>query len=240
MRGVRNSKESTIPHQLLDAIRKAGSTGLCRADLAAFGGREASYRDELSRLFSAGKIFAAGSHIHRRWFWCEADALIWDQRRPRTQKEYREARRIETEEVKAARRAKRLAKLAEPRGKQPVWPPEHVAILREFYHLHGPLTVSEMTGHSRKTVIRKALRLGIKCSLRTWNASTKPRKGAVKKPSPRKAQEVAMRKGTAAIQVKKPRGPADMPGEPIFTERTKWTIAPPPPNPARTNTYSFL
>lgn len=259
MKPMRSTKPGSVPTRLLDAVRTAGAAGLTRPALQAMaeGGREATLRDDLSRLVSAGKVFATGSHKNRRWFWCEADALVWEANRPPTQHEFRAARRSSTEAQKAARKAAHMAKLAEPRGHQNAWTLDQILMLRALFPDHGTHLVAERTGRSRGAVQAMAARLGLKrldgrgsrCGpqkrVRTSTAravspgpiETRSAARATKQPAPMRPIPKT-RPGGA--QVAKPRGPADMPGEPIFTERTKWTIAPPPPNPSRTNTYSLL
>ena len=131
-------------------------------------------------------------------------------------------------------------------GKAPDWLPEHDEILRKWYPQHGAAKVAELTGRSQRAATSRASKLQIACEVAIrWANHGGPNRGrgGGRKKS---LENVPMAKPKASdfaaptVTLKKPRGPADMPGELIFTEKTKFTTAPPPPVVYRTNTHSHF
>jgi len=230
---------NAVPSRLVRAVEQAGHEGLTSEAACATApkSRVEDVRNNLALLVKAGRIHGAGHGKHRRWFADKADALIWNETgRPRTDRELRDAARAANAQDKEARRAARLAKLAEPRGAKEAWPPEHLEILQRMYTEHGPGPVAALIGKTRRACTAKARRLG----LTVKKPGPRPKVARVRRKSskPREDFNVVVLPGTAGVRTSKVRGPADMPGELIFTERTKYTIAPPAPAPLRTNTYS--
>jgi len=230
---------NAVPSRLVRAVELAGHAGLTSdaACATAPKSRVEDVRNNLALLVKAGRIYGAGFGKHRRWFIDAADALIWNETgRPRTDREKREAARAANAEDKEARRAARLAKLAAPRGPKESWPQEHLDILRRMYTEHGPGPVAELIGKTRRACTAKARRLGL--TVNKPGPRPKPPRVRRKAAKPAADYSVVVLPGTAGVRTARVRGPADMPGELIFTERTKYTIAPPAPAPLRTNTYS--
>ena len=124
------------------------------------------------------------------------------------------------------------------------WTPEADAILRKWYPDHGAAKVAELTGRTHRAVTSRAINLGVPCdAVIRWANHGGPNRGrgagrkkALENVPMPKANALAVAEPT--VTLKKPRGPADTPGELIFTEKTKFTFAPPPPRVLRTNTHS--
>lgn len=235
-----------LPARLIAAVEKAGGAGLTVDALRAMV-EPRTYehaRETLGRLVSAGRIHGSGAQANRRWFVEVADALIWNEQRPRTDLEKREAVRTAGVAAKEQKRLARLAQLAEPRSRHS-WTESQLATLRMVYPTGGVRVASEKTGQPVAAVRSKVSCLGLKCTQRPAYKrcddappSRRERRRQRKAGQVGAALVVTAAPGPAVVHLKKVRGPADMPGEPIFTERTKWTIAPPAPQPMRTNTHS--
>lgn len=251
---------NALPARLVRAVEDAGSNGLTVDGLRALiePRKYIDARDILCRLVGAGRLHGAGSHLNRRWFADEADALIWDENRPRTDNEKRQAARVACDAVKEQRRLKRLEQLAAARPRH-VWTDEQIATLRLVYPTGGTRAAIEKTGQCRLAVRSKVTSLGLQCPQRP---PYKPREGAapvLRERRPRRARRstgepqqqrkegrpgaeliAAAQTGTAVVRVKKVRGPAEMPGEPTYHPDFKFTRCPAPPPPLRTNTHSIL
>ena len=237
---------NALPARLIRGVEAAGREGLTGTALREMmGDQYEDARDLLSRLGTAGRVHASGPQTNRRWFIDPADALIWEERRPRTQKELRAAASLASPAEKEAKRAARLAQLSAARPRH-VWTDEQVEILRAVYPTQGIRLSAEKTGQTAGAVRSKVALLGIKCVKRPPYVRTGA-EPVTRREKRRQRQEgkpgtelVVTLPGSATVQVKKARGPADQPGEPIYHPNFKFTRCPDPPAPLRTNTHSIL
>lgn len=245
---ARDRYPNALPARLVRAVEKAGSAGFTVEALRAMVDprKYEDAREILGRLVASGRICGSGSQANRRWFVDAADALIWDEQRPRTDLEKRLAARSASAATKEQKRLARQKQLAQPRPRH-TWTEEQIATLRLVYPCNGVRIAAEKTGQTEKAVRSKVYQLELKCTKRPpyrhredLPPGRRERRRARKEGKPGAELIVKPPAGPAAVHLKKVRGPAESPAEPTYHPNFKFTRCPAPPAPMRTNTHSIL